>query len=94
MNIIFSSQAKADILAITRFIAQDKPLAARQWADSIKESVYRLVEFPRLGRVVPEYSDDTLRELIQGQYRIVYKIDEKNKNIAVITVHHSTRKLL
>ena len=88
-----SSQAKKDLLDITRYIAKDKPQAAKKWSKSIKESVSNLVNFPRLGRIVPEYSDDTIRELIQGQYRIVYKIDEQNSSIAIITVHHSKRKL-
>lgn len=94
MNLIFSSQAKTDLLEITRYIAHDKPGAARKWAEQTKKSVNDLTNFPRLGRVVPEYSDDTLRELIQGRYRIVYKIDEKNNNIVIITIHHSRRKLL
>ena len=93
MKVVFSSQAKKDLLDITRYIANDKPQAAKKWSKSVKESVTNLANFPRLGRIVPEYSDDTIRELIQGQYRIVYKIDEQNSIVVIITVHHSRRKL-
>ena len=94
MNIIFSSHAKTDLLEIVRYISNDKPLAAKKWANSIKDSINKLERFPRLGRVVPEYSVDSIREIIKGQYRIVYKIDEKQNNIVIIAIHHSKRTLL
>jgi addiction module RelE/StbE family toxin len=91
--VFFASQAKKDLLDITHYIVKDKPQAAKKWSKSVKESVTNLVHFPRLGRIVPEYSDDTIRELIQAQYRIVYKIDEQNSIVVIIIVHHSKRKL-
>lgn len=94
MNIIFSSLAKSDLEEIIKFISDDKPIAAKNWANSIKDTINKLEQFPRLGRVVPEYSEDSIREIIKGQYRIVYKIDEKKNNIVIITIHHSKRVLL
>lgn len=93
MNVVFSSNAKLDLSETVRYIAKDKPQAARDWAENIKLSVKNLAQFPRLGRVVPEYSDHTIRELIKGQYRIVYKIDEEKKNIVILTIHHSKKPL-
>ncbi len=93
MNVIFSSHAKSDLLEIVRYISKDKLLAAKKWANSIKDSINNLEKFPRLERVVPEYSDDSIREIVKGRYRIVYKIDEKQNNIVIITIHHSKRTL-
>lgn len=39
----------------------------------------RLQEFPELGRSVPEYRDDNLREIIFRPYRIVYRFDHEGR---------------
>ncbi len=70
MNVIFSSLAKSDLIGIVEYISNDKPQAAKKWANSVKDSITKLEKFPRLGRVVPEYSDDNIREIIKGQYII------------------------
>ena len=94
MEILFSSNAKTDLSNIVRYISRDKPQAARKWAKNIKDSVKLLANLPYMGRIVPEFSDDTIRELIKGQYRVVYKIDEKRDTIVILTVHHSKRPLV
>ena len=41
---------------------------------------------------MPEYNDENYRELIEGNYRIVYKIVNKYL-IDILTVHHAARDL-
>ncbi len=94
MKIVFSSQAKADLAEIVNFIAYDKPQAARKLATSIRQSVLKLSDFPKMGRTVPEFADETIRELIKGQYRVVYKVDDKKNTIVSVTIHHGRRPLL
>lgn len=94
MKIVFSSGAKADLSEIVKFIAKDKPQAARKWAADIRQSVLKLSDFPKIGRTVPEYGAETIREIIKGRYRIVYKIDEKKDTIVIVTIYHSKRILL
>jgi plasmid stabilization system protein ParE len=36
--------------------------------------VDRLVDHPRSGRIVPELGQETLRELVLGNYRIIYRL--------------------
>ncbi len=91
MKVVFSSRAKNDLTEIITYISYDKPQATRKWAADIRKSVLKLSDFPRLGRIVPEYGDPLIREIIKGQYRIVYKIDEKKNTRVVVTVHHSRR---
>lgn len=45
-----------------------------------------------IGRVVPEFGTEEIRELIYGRYRIVYKIVDK-KDIDIVTIHHSAQIL-
>ena len=67
MKVIFSGRAKADMAEIVRYIAQDKPKAARKWAADIRKSTRMLSTLPQLGRVVPEYGDEKIREIIKDQ---------------------------
>jgi len=93
MKLVYSANAKQNLTEITEFILKDKPTAARKWVSSIRASVNKLTTFPRLGRMVPEYSEETIREIIKGAYRIVYKIDWPNDTIVILAVHHSKRPL-
>jgi addiction module RelE/StbE family toxin len=94
MKILFTSRAKSDISEIVQYISQDSPQAAREWSESIFESIKSLEEFPSLGRIVPEYSEESIREIIKGQYRIVYKINQSEEEIYIVTLHHSKRLLI
>ncbi|NQT25867.1 type II toxin-antitoxin system RelE/ParE family toxin [candidate division KSB1 bacterium] len=94
MKLVISSSAKLDLSEIVRYIADDNPQAARQWMQSVVDKIQKLSSFPDLGRVVPEYSDDSIREIIEGQYRIVYKINNKDDTICIIVIHHSKRRLI
>lgn len=42
------------------------------------------------GRTLPEVDDETIRELIYKNYRIVYQVLEKNQ---ILTVFHSSKKV-
>jgi len=59
---------------IAEFIAQDKPPAAEQWVEKIFDSVERLEQFPSSGRIIPEIQLENFREIIIGNYRIIYRI--------------------
>lgn len=54
----------------------------------------RLQEFPELGRIVPEYRNDHIREIIFRPYRIVYRIDYETKLYEIARVWHSARGTL
>ena len=52
-----------------------------------------LERFPLAGRMVPEFQDTTIRELIRmNHYRIVYRVVNESR-IDILTVHHSARSL-
>jgi len=93
MKVVFSSSAKTDLAELVRFIALDKPQAARKWAENLRESVSKLSNFPHFGRVVPEYADKNIREIIKGQYGVFYKIDDEKQTIVVVAVHHGKKPL-
>jgi toxin ParE1/3/4 len=94
MKVIFSLRAKSDLSEFAKYTANDNLLASRRWVANIRRTVLKLSDFPHLGRIVHEYGEETFREAIKGQYRIVYRIDSKNGTIVVLTIHHSKRKLI
>lgn len=91
MIVTISSRAKTDLAEYLRLIAYEKPLAARKWLAEIQQAIAALPEFPRMGRIVPEYGDENIRELIKGNYRIVYTIAAAVGVVAILTIHHSKK---
>lgn len=55
------------------------------------EAVDRLVDFPKSGRIVPELSNSAVREVILGNYRIVYRL--AGQSVHVLTIFHGARLL-
>lgn len=51
----------------------------------------KLADFPRLGRKVLEYDAKDIREVIEGNYRIIYRI--MPKQIDILAVIHGSRLL-
>lgn len=56
--------------------------------------IERLREFPELGRIVPEYRNDQMREIIFRPYRIVYRVNHENETCEIARVWHSARGTL
>ncbi len=90
-KVVWSKKAKKDVEGIIRYIAADKPSTAELYGRRIFALTRQLKDFPKSGRVVAEENDINLRELIFGNYRIIYEIN--NDEITILTVHHSARKL-
>jgi toxin ParE1/3/4 len=85
----WTPQAADDLDAITEFISQDSLHYATLFVLDVLQAVDRLSEFPKLGRVVPEIGDPSIREIILGNYRIIYRF---HKNVAeILTVFHGSR---
>ncbi|MDR1517386.1 MAG: type II toxin-antitoxin system RelE/ParE family toxin [Dysgonamonadaceae bacterium] len=55
-------------------------------------SVDILEQHPLAGKIVSEFNNKNIQELIRGNYRIVYKLVSEI-DIDIITVHHSARLL-
>jgi addiction module RelE/StbE family toxin len=91
MKIIWTEQAVEKLEGYADYIALDKPNAALRWAERIQESVENLENFPKFGREVPELRRPDIRELIEGEYRIIYRLE--SNLISIITIYHSKQLL-
>lgn len=84
--------ARADLREVVECISQDSVTYAAALAERIVTNIGRLRRHPRLGRVVPEYKDRTIRELIVGNYRVVYRIH--GRRVGILAIVHGSRDLL
>jgi len=73
-----------------RYIAGDRPAAAAKWIDGLFGAVAKLRVFPHKGRMVPEVGRAEIREVLYGQYRVVYRLEEKR--LLILTVRHQKRQ--
>ena len=92
MKITWSPLAVEQVRDIVSYIALDKPSAAEKWVEKIFNSVQRLIEFPDSGRVVPEINRSEIREIVQGNYRVIYKVEEKEIFILIVKSYRQILK--
>ena len=85
-------QSKMDLDAIGDYIAKDSVKYAKLQVQRVRNRARRLINFPESGKIVPELKRPDVRELIEGKYRIIYRIRSEER-IDIITVHHSARLL-
>jgi len=91
MKIQWSPLAIDRVSEIADYIAQNDPLAAGKWVDSIFDRVKQVKNFSESGRFVPEVKRKDIRELIYGNYRIIYRIEKTV--VSILTVRHSKQML-
>ena len=88
----WSKLAKEDLQEIYDYISNDSERYALRVVDRIVERTEKLSVHPLTGRVVPEFEDENLRELIEGNYRIIYYMESKEK-ISIVRIYQGARLL-
>jgi plasmid stabilization system protein ParE len=83
-KIIWSALAKEHLREIDRYISEGSPFYSVVFIDKLIASVEKIGAFPELGRIVPEFERDDLREIFFHKYRIVYRSKEDVVMIAAI----------
>ena len=78
----FAESALADLESIReRYAEQDLPEVGEGLIGEIVASVEALAERPDMGRIVPEFDQPFLRELIRPPFRVVYRRDPKRVRV-------------
>jgi toxin ParE1/3/4 len=91
VDIFWSDLAVNDLKSIHSFIQVDSKFYADRQIQKIIKKVDQLENFPESGRIVPEFSISQIRELIEGNYRIVYYLDLDS--VFILRIHHSSQLL-
>ncbi len=90
-KIFWTRQAGEDIRSIRLHIARDAPATSAAYVRKLRVAVGRLREFPFSGGTVPELGRDDVREVLRGDYRLIYRVSDGR--VDILTVFHGTRLL-
>lgn len=90
MTVHWTEAALDDLEAARAYVARHSPRYALGLVERIFARSESLASQPRLGPMVPEYEDETLRELFEDPYRIVYRITDQQ--IDVVAIVHAARR--
>ncbi len=91
MRIIWSPLAVERAADIAEYISRDNPTAAEKWIDTVFSKVEQLKSFPESDRIVPEINSKDFRELIYGNYRIIYRLEKIQ--VSILTIRHGKQIL-
>ena len=81
VKISWSQLALNDLKNIHAYIALDSQYYATNFIEKLVKKIKLLEKYPSSGRIVPEFENAEIRELIEGKYRIVYKLGESEVTI-------------
>ncbi len=89
MRLRWTNGARTELLDFVAYISPKRPVAARSLAKRIQSTMLATLEFPYIGRVVPELEIANIRERLVSPYRIVYQV--RRAEIVVLAVVHARR---
>jgi toxin ParE1/3/4 len=89
--VILTDFAIEDLRDIVLYVALDDSERARAFGNLLLDRALAVGDFPEMGRMVPEFRDAGLRELVQGSYRIIYRIKLDPKVVFILRFWHTAR---
>jgi plasmid stabilization system protein ParE len=79
--------ARADLDGVREFIERDSSLSAKLFIARIVAAAEHLRDHAQMGRMVPEIGDESYRELIFQNYRIVYRVVRRGGVVVIGVIH-------
>jgi toxin ParE1/3/4 len=90
--VIWTPLARSHLKNIYRRIAKDSPLNAKKVSADIARHVDSVLSLPQdLGKKVPEFNRDDLREIHTHSWRVIYHIKDQKR--FVVSLFHQRRVL-
>ena len=90
-EVIWAPSARLDLAELASYIRESRPLASAHFVREVFQMVEHLADFPESGRVVPEFDDPGIREVIRRPCRIVYRIHADGHTVEIVRVWHAAR---
>ncbi len=91
MSVFWSETATAQLQLIRDYLARSSPGYAQALAERIVTRLESLDGRPHLGAEVAEYGDETIREVFEHPYRLLYRVADQD--IQVVAILHASRRL-
>jgi addiction module RelE/StbE family toxin len=74
-KVVFAEQSERDLKSIARYISRHAGThIATRFGNQLIDHALTLATLPERGRIVPEFGQRDIREIIFRSYRIVYRI--------------------
>jgi toxin ParE1/3/4 len=90
-QVALAPSARRDLRDIVRYISLDSPERAVTFGQFLVSSTKRLADFPEMGRVVPEFGDPSIREIVVRAYRVIYRLNHRDCRVDVARFWHGAR---
>lgn len=84
MRVVVEPEAREDILRIREILSDRGPTASARWTAQLVSKLKTLQRFPLAGRVVPEFADDQLREVVLDNYRLWYRVADDHVRVLAV----------
>lgn len=91
VRVYLTPVARQSINDAAAYLRNYSPDAAKRFRKRVQARTESLTRNPQLGRIVPEYGVQQVRELIDGDYRIWYRLYDDR--IEVLAVLHGARNV-
>ena len=92
MKLAWTKRAQDDLISIGKYIAEDNIINAKKWIKKLRARARKITDAPMSGRVVPEFENNNIREVLLGNYRTVYLV--QNETILIITIFEGHKLLI
>ena len=90
-KVFLSNEALSDLEGIIAHIAIHNPDAAGRMGNQLLDAALSLSTFVYRGRIVPEFRVPKLREIIFRSYRVIYRVNDADKNVEIVRFWHAAR---
>jgi addiction module RelE/StbE family toxin len=91
LKLVWSENALEDLVGIATYIEKDSLQYAKAVVNTFFDKTDILIDFPLLGRVVPEYNEHSIRELFIYSYRLIYEVS--SSQISIVTIIHGKKMI-
>ncbi|MGI3062575.1 type II toxin-antitoxin system RelE/ParE family toxin [Vibrio alginolyticus] len=93
VEVIWTDPALSDLDDIAEYIALENMIAAKMLVQSVFAKVERLELFPESGRIPPELSHLSYREVVASPCRVFYKHEHEKDKVYILYVMREERDL-
>jgi len=91
-SVEWAHSAISSVVEAAEYIAKDSPSYAATLVAKAEKAAGSLFQFAERGRVVPEYGDESIRELFVDRYRLIYRV--RGRHVLIAALVHGARDLL
>jgi toxin ParE1/3/4 len=92
-RVVWTRKALSDLRGIKDYISRDSTRYAHLQIERIRSAASHLARFPEIGRILPEFPDEPWREILTGNYRVIYRPDPEEARVVILAVAHGMQLL-